>query len=106
MGYVEFYGVVRRVVILSRAYKGREFSNLYAIDPISGEKQDIIIEFESTIDIAEAQTYDMTIAGMTEAVKCVLDAGLAAARSRELEKVIKAGWEKWLYDVGKRTEIK
>ena len=103
LGYVEFYGVVRRVVILSRAYKGMEFSNLYAIDPISGEKQDIIIELdESTIDVAEAQTYDMTISGMTEAVKCVLDAGQASARSRELEKVIKAGWEKWFYDSGKK----
>ena len=102
LGYVEFYGVVRRVVCLSRGYAGREFSRLDAIDPTTGEEQDAKIELdEFTMRAAQAQTHDLIIAGTAEAINCVMDAGQAEARNRELERVIKEGWDEWLSYTGK-----
>ena len=37
IGYVEYFGAYRMIVVLSRQYRGREFRDSYAIDPLEGK---------------------------------------------------------------------
>ena len=59
LGYVEFYGLHRMVLCLSESYTGRDFKNLYAIDPIKGEELFIDIDLNlSKSDVQSAFNYE------------------------------------------------
>ena len=44
LGYVEFYSLHRMVLCLTESYSGRDFTNLYAIDPVMGEELSLDID--------------------------------------------------------------
>ena len=44
LGYVEFYSLHRVVLCLSDYYSGEDFENIYAIDPVKGEKLDLDVD--------------------------------------------------------------
>ena len=59
LGYVEFYGIHRMVLCLSESYTGKDFTHLYAIDPISGKELDITVDLELSIsDIQTTYQYE------------------------------------------------
>ena len=47
IGYVEYFGFWRLVVILSEDYDGEEFLETYAIDPKTGSEIDLIVDLKS-----------------------------------------------------------
>ena len=103
LGYVEYYGVIRGVVCLSKAYKGRSFSKLYAMDPTSGNEERVVIELnEDTLRAVESQTDEVTQSSMLEAITHLVHAGQTRAQGRELERVLSVGWDNWLYESGKK----
>ena len=54
LGYVEFYGLHRMVLCLSESYSGRDFQNLYAIDPVKGEE--ILIDIDLSLPMSEVRS--------------------------------------------------
>lgn len=58
IGYVEYFGVQRMVLCLSKSYKGVDISDTYAINPATGEELDLIVELNlSSHEIQEAYDY-------------------------------------------------
>ena len=49
LGYVEFFSLHRMVLCLSESYSGRDFQNLYSIDPVKGEELSIDIDLRLSI---------------------------------------------------------
>lgn len=43
LGYVEYFGYLRLVVMLSNAYSGRAFSECYAVDPVAGLELSLVL---------------------------------------------------------------
>ena len=59
LGYVEFYSLHRMVLCLSESYSGRDFQNLYAIDPVKGEEMSIDIDLRlSMSEVRSAFDYE------------------------------------------------
>ena len=46
LGYVEYFGIYRAVLLLSDSYSGADFENVYAINPVSGKRIDLALEIE------------------------------------------------------------
>ena len=59
LGYVEFYSLHRMVLCLSKSYSGKDFANLYAIDPVKGEELSVEVDLDlSMSDIHSAFEYE------------------------------------------------
>ena len=54
LGYVEYFGYQRIVVLLSDNYNGEEFAICYAIDPVSGEELDLDVALDFSCDAIPA----------------------------------------------------
>lgn len=93
--YVEYFGMFRLVVLLSDVYDGPYKNEVYAIDPIKGER----IAVQITTQISEAEfTALMAGEGFDQhkhkaaadyALPIIMDRG----RSRTLERTVKEGFE-------------
>lgn len=93
--YVEYFGMFRLVVLLSDVYDGPYKNEVYAIDPIKGER----IAVKITTQISEAEfTALMAGEGFDQhkhkaaadyALPIIMDRG----RSRTLERTVKEGFE-------------
>ena len=103
MGYVELYGTIRKVVCLAKNYSGEEFSSLYVVDPTGDSTPSIDILDLRLADYvaAETQTQETLNRGIVSAANDVIGAGQAAARSRELERLIVEGWDRYIEESGK-----
>lgn len=103
MGYVELYGIIRKVVCLAKNYSGEEFSRLYVVDPTGGATPSVdmanlrLAEYVA----AESQTQETLSRGMVSAANDVIGTGQAAARRRELDRLIVEGWNRYLNESGK-----
>ena len=78
LGYIELYGLWRMVLCLSETYTGKDFSHMYAIDPIEGGELDITVNLNlSVAEIREAyqgkhcdqDTYLQAIENVVETVR-------------------------------------
>jgi len=54
LGYVEFYSLHRMVLCLTESYSGGDFENLYAIDPVTGEK--VSIDIDLNLSMSEVRS--------------------------------------------------
>ena len=50
VGYVEYFGYMRIVVLLSDAYRGAGFTECYAIDPVAGTEMDVSVNLRDGVD--------------------------------------------------------
>jgi hypothetical protein len=58
LGYVEYFGFLRTVVLLSEAYSGAEINRCYAIDPTTGKELALSVRHKFTrADIADIFDY-------------------------------------------------
>ena len=91
LGYVEFYGLHRMVLCLSNSYSGRDFQNLYAIDPVKGEE--ILIDINLSLPMSEVRSafdyekYDVDV--LLSAVNSLFGHIVEADFKRERERVIR-----------------
>lgn len=99
LGYVEYFGFHRAVVLLSDAYSGPEINRCYAIDPTSGEELDLSVRLGFTRteidDIFDYKfcDYKDTLRAASE----VLGPGMELKRKREWDHTVKDalryGWD-------------
>ncbi len=90
LGYVEYYGVRRMIISLSDSYDGQEFSNVYAIDPISGNEIALDVDLSLTPEeVKAAYRYEKIPPGSVEsAFKKVILIGLEKAFEKEKNRAI------------------
>ncbi|MGD7070168.1 HNH endonuclease [Acetobacter malorum] len=85
LGYVEYFGFLRSVILLSEIYSGPNIENCYAIDPTTGTQLDLSVNLQFSkadmLDIFDYKHCD------DEAVKRAADAvigpGMVRKRQRE-----------------------
>ncbi|UJF24136.1 hypothetical protein L0B52_07300 [Suttonella sp. R2A3] len=92
IGYVEYFGVQRIVLCLSDSYEGRDLSNTYAINPITGEELSLTVVLDfSKEDIREAYDYKKIPKGSVEAAfEKIIPAGIERSIERERDRVLDA----------------
>ena len=75
LAYVELYGAIRRIVLLSDAYEGKRTVATYVVNPIAGEAMPVVavdLDYSKFSTIVAAQTYDVVHEGMRKAFHEVL----------------------------------
>ncbi len=75
LAYVELYGAIRRIVLLSDAYQGKRTVATYVVNPIAGEEMPVVtvdLDYSKFSTIVAAQTYDVVHEGMRKAFHEVL----------------------------------
>jgi HNH endonuclease len=89
LGYVEYFGFLRAVVCLSEAYSGAHIMESYAIDPTTGKKLDVVVQFDFTrSDIPAIYDYQFCDhRAVVEAANAVIGPALARRNARDLQKV-------------------
>ena len=107
LAYVEFFGAVRKVICLSRAYRSHSMSQQYSINPITGEEiSHIIVDLDDSkfTNTIATQTQDGMFAGLNKTVNQIIGAGMELSRQRELDRVIRDTWNTCLSHIGKSEE--
>ena len=100
LGYVEFYGLYRLVLCLSKSYSGRNFTNIYALDPAKGEEVDLGIDLDlSILDICSAYNYEKYNEGVIRAaannlVECIAAADFDRALDRNVREAVENAFAK------------
>lgn len=92
VGYVEYYGHRRMWVPLSDRYTGSNVDAHYAIDPVSGFELRLTIKPIPLTMVEEPVKAQW--AGTKQALEAIMGPAMAAARERELERVVGVAWEK------------
>ena len=89
LGYVEYYGFVRRVICLSRRYGGESISRIYAVDPGTGQEiDDIQVDLDdSRFEIVKTQTVEGLRAGLQGALEQIMASGMLLSRCRTIARV-------------------
>ena len=90
LGYVEYYGMVRRVIVLSKAYKGKPVRRTYCVNPVDGQKlSDVEVNLDdSTFEVVKNQTSEGLRAGLLKAVNQIMRSGVLLSRSRTIARQI------------------
>lgn len=90
IGYVEYFGVQRVVLCLAGSYEGKDVSGTYAINPITGEELDLLVDLNlSSSEIREAYDYKKIPNGSVEAAFGeVISAGVKASFEKEKDRVL------------------
>lgn len=95
LGYVELYSLHRMVLCLSDSYSGRDFQNLYAIDPVKGEE--VLIDIDLSLPMSEIRSafayekYNVDV--LLSAVNSLFGHIGEADFKRELERVLRDAFE-------------
>jgi hypothetical protein len=89
-GYVEYFGVQRVVLCLAGSYEGGDISGTYAINPVTGEELDLVVDLNlSNSEIREAYDYKKIPNGSVEAAfHEVIPAGMKASFEKEKDRVL------------------
>ena len=89
LAYVEYYGVVRRVICLSKGYEKRTFSRVYSVNPVSGKEiSDVEIQLDASVfNVVVTQTPEELVAGLTKALNQVMASGMRLSRSRAIARI-------------------
>lgn len=92
LAYVEYFGIQRIVLCLSKSYLGEELVNTYSINPMDGERLNIEVDLNlSEQDIQQSYVGKMTPRGaVEEAINKVLPIGLKNSYQREKERVLQS----------------
>lgn len=104
LGYVEFYGLHRMVLCLSKSFFGEAFTNLYAIDPIRGEELLLDIDLNLSISdirsVLDGQKYDGEV--LMTVIDNIFRFIIEADFKKEFRRVRESAWEKALesFDAG------
>jgi hypothetical protein len=96
LAYIEFFGTQRMVACLSSNYSGKDFTNSYSIDPVSGNQLNLDIDLGLTLeDIRASYRYEKIPQGSIEAAfSRVVPVHMQAHQEQERERVIRIAVEK------------
>ena len=96
VGYVEYFGYMRIVVLLSEAYRGPGFAETYAVDPGSGTDLEISVNLpdftaQDIEDIYEYKKVDYEVC--RKAIEPLIESYQEAAWNRETGRIVKEAWD-------------
>lgn len=101
-GYVEYFGHLRYVLLLSSNYSGRSFRASYSINPLTGEELKLDINISLTksdiLDCYQYKRYDADV--LNTAMGSILGTLAAIDRERQTEKEIHLAYEYALNKMG------
>ena len=107
LGYVEYFGYQRVVVMLSDSYAGRAFSECYAIDPVAGQEILLDVQLPDFTDDEIEQIYDykkvsyetvrIAVSGLMESY---LEKAGERARSKAVEDAMEFAFGEWGVEEG------
>ncbi|WP_447042553.1 HNH endonuclease [Vreelandella sp. H-I2] len=93
--YIEYFGCYRMVACLSDCYTGEAFSNLYAIDPVTGDLVDLSIDLSFTyseiLDIYDYKKVDFSL--QKEIFENIVERAMANSFEAEKNRVINEALE-------------
>lgn len=86
LAYIEYYGVVRRVLCLSRGYNGKPTRRTYCVNPVNGQElSDVVVDLDdSMFDVVKRQTSEGLNAGLLNAADQIMRAGTLLSRCRTI----------------------
>jgi hypothetical protein len=96
LGYVEYYSAQRMIICLSNEYEGEKFSRTYALNPMSGNEIELIINLSSLNqeDIVATYKYEKIPKGsIEEAFSKIIPIGIELSFQKELERVLNKGMQ-------------
>ena len=90
VGYVELFSLVRGVLWLSQSYIGKDFNNIYAIDPVSGEEPEISVRLDLSMAEIKAACDNRKVdqSSYIGAISALFDVIVEKDSDRALERVI------------------
>lgn len=102
IAYVEYFGIQRVVLCLSKSYKGKDVTNTYAINPMTGEELELAVELNLTNnEIREAYEYKKIPTGSVEkACEKVIPTGMVASYDKEKNRVVNKAIQKAFENCG------
>ena len=89
LAYVEYYGLVRIIICLSRQYRGMPISRVYAVNPVTGKDlSGVQVDLDdSRFDIVMAQTAEGLRTGLHRAAEQIMASGVLLSRCRMIARV-------------------
>ena len=86
LAYVEYYGMVRRVICLSKEYSGEPICRTYCVNPVNGkELSDVVVDLnDSLFDVVKTQTRGGLDTGHLNAVNQIMRSGKLLSRCRTI----------------------
>ncbi|MBV7597897.1 HNH endonuclease [Aeromonas sp. sia0103] len=105
LGYVEYFGFGRLVMILSDKYTGGEVSAIYAIDPVEGKEIDLDVDLIlSDAEVKKIKCGEPDYDGFVSALNYALPIALKISRQRSLmlsiEQEAAMAYEKVIHELG------
>ena len=96
VGYVEYYGYMRIVLLLSEAYRGPEFTETYAVDPVAGTDLEVSVNLpdftmQDIQDIYDYKKVDYDIC--RKAIEPLIESYTETASARETSRIVKDAWD-------------
>ena len=91
VGYVEYFGYMRIVVLLSDRYRGADFSECYAIDPVLGKDMEVSVNLPdfTTQDIQDIYDYrKVDFEVWRKALEPLIESYMETSRRRETLRVV------------------
>lgn len=90
VGYVEYYGYMRIVVLLSDAYRGPEFRETYAVDPVRGADLEVSVNLpdftlQEIQDIYDGKKLDHEVYRKT--IEPLAEWYVEASQNREIRRI-------------------
>jgi hypothetical protein len=90
LGYIEYYGIWRIITCLSDEYDGDKFSRTYALNPISGNEIEMVVDISSISqeDIAASYRHEKISAdSVKKAFNKIISIGVSISREKEMERI-------------------
>ena len=96
VGYVEYFGYMRIVVLLSDAYRGPEFTETYAVDPVSGTEMEVSVNLpdfttQDIQDIYEYKKVDYEVC--CKAIEPLIESYVETSRKRETWRIVNEAFD-------------
>lgn len=91
VGYVEYYGYMRIVVLLSGTYRGAEFTETYAVDPVGSTDLEVSVKLpdftlQDIQDIYDGKKVDYEV--YRKAIEPLADWYVEASPKREIRRIV------------------
>jgi hypothetical protein len=99
LGYVEYFGFLRMVVLLSKAYVGGSINHCYAIDPTTGQELALSVRLPFTLqDVADIFDYkhcnnEDTVRSLNEVLGPAMERKNARERDRVMAEAVHYAFE-------------
>ena len=107
VGYVEYFGYIRIVVMLSDEYRGPRFAETYVVDPITGKDTELSVNLpdftmQDIQDIYDYKKVDYEV--WRKAIEPLVESYVETSRKREIRRVVDEAFDYACEKLGVKPE--